>query len=111
MTGMIHNIHEICPDCRQTANPQDWTCTQCGLVLDRFLFGTVTQKSVSGADKEAFLAGAEACASQWREIGSVELRVHRPVRGHENAYRAGWHNAAQRIEGKGERKRGRRRGV
>ena len=102
---------DICPGCRQSTQAGDWTCPHCGRVLDRYLFSTVTRQSVSGADKDAFVAGYDACMSQWRESRSVEIGVYRPVKGHETAYRAGWRFAAEKLEGKAERSRGRRRGL
>ena len=99
---------------RIAGNPprrQNWTCPHCGRVLDRYLFGTVTAKSVTGADKDAFWAGYQACVSRWKEAGMLELGVYRPAPGHETAYCAGWQHAAQKIESQGERKRGRRRGL
>jgi hypothetical protein len=111
--GTIHssNVGDVCPGCGQSTRSQDWTCPRCGHILDRYLFGTITAKSVTGADKDAFQAGYAACMSKWKSSGSTELSEYRPVPGHETAYRAGWQNAAAKLEGKAERKRGRRRGL
>jgi membrane associated rhomboid family serine protease len=113
MTGMIHLGRQIdsCPGCGQTTSALDWTCHRCGRVLDRYLFGTITSKSVAGGDKDAFWAGYNACMSGWKETRSVEIGEYRPVPGHETAYRAGWQHAADKIEAKDDRKRGRRRGL
>jgi rhomboid protease GluP len=113
MTGMIHGSRQgdICPACKHTTSLKDWTCPGCGHVLDGYLFGTVTPKSVAGADKDAFWAGYEACMSRWKETGSLELGEYRPTSGYETSYRAGWQYASDKIEAKGERKRGRRRGL
>jgi rhomboid protease GluP len=113
MTGMIHDSAqgEVCRGCRRVADLRDWTCPQCGFVLDRFLFSTVTAKTVTGEDKVAFQAGYDACMNRWNVYGSTEVADYRPPAGHETAYRAGWQNAADKIEGKQERKRGRRRGL
>lgn len=113
MTGMIHSGRqsETCPGCAQVATLHDWSCPRCGRILDRYLFGTVTEKSVTGADKDAFRAGFAACMARWKEAQSVEIGEYRPVPGRETAYRAGWQSAADKVEAKSERKRGRRRGL
>src|SRR5689334_24542401 len=110
---MIHSgrAGDVCPGCRQSTGAQDWTCPRCGQILDRYLFGTITAKSVTGEDKVAFQSGYDACMSQWKVTGSAELGVYQPVPGHETAYRAGWHCASSKLEGRAERKRGRRRGL
>jgi rhomboid protease GluP len=113
MTGMIHDSRqgEVCIGCRRVVDLRDWTCPQCGFILDRFLFSTVTAKTVTGEDKAAFRAGYEACMNQWSGFGSTEVVDYHPPAGRETAYRAGWQKAADKIEGKQERKRGRRRGL
>src|SRR5207302_11243205 len=100
MTGMFQGSRQgdVCPACRQTITDQDWTCRQCGQVLDRYLFSTVTAKSVAGADKDAFSSGYEACMGRWREAGSLELGVYTPTPGHETSYRAGWQHAVNKVE-------------
>jgi len=105
------SVEDVCVDCRRQITPKDWTCPHCGAILDRFLFSTVTSKSVSGADKDAFSAGVQACMTKWKEDRKTELGDYRPVSGHETAYRAGWRDAAAKITGKKERARGRRRGL
>jgi rhomboid protease GluP len=113
MTGMIHSGRQgdACPGCGKATSALDWTCPCCGHVLDRYLFGTITAKSIAGADKDAFWAGYEACMSRWKETRSFELGEYRPVPGHETAYRAGFQHATDKIEAKDDRKRGRRRGL
>jgi hypothetical protein len=108
---MIHSgrQREACSGCGRTTTLR--ACPQCGQILDRYLFCTVTQRSVKGADQDAFAAGREACMTQWKEAGLAELGVYRPIPGHETAYRAGWQFAADKIESKDERKRGRKRGL
>src|SRR4051794_8499824 len=89
---------EICPGCKRSTQPEDWTCPGCGHILDRYLFGTITAKSVTGADKDAFRAGYDACMNKWKTSASVELAPYQPVPGHETAYRAGWGQAAANLE-------------
>ena len=102
---------DVCPDCRLPVASKDWTCPRCGSILAAFLFSTVTAKSVTGEDKEAFRAGEETCRARWKESKSIRLDPYRPTPGHETAYRAGWQLAASKIKAKGERRKGRRRGL
>jgi hypothetical protein len=112
LSGLFHlQGGDVCPDCKQPTRPEHWTCIHCGSILDRYLFKTITRKSVQGLDKDAFWAGHVACTTQWKESGSLEIGIYRPVAGHETPYRAGWQYARDGIEGKAERKRGRRRGL
>jgi hypothetical protein len=110
--GLIHTrtAGDLCPQCRSQFHARDWTCPRCGHILDRYLFSTVTARSVTGRDKEAYQAGYAACMERWKSTGSVEISAYRPPAGHETAYRAGWQRCSARIEGRAERKRGRRRG-
>jgi hypothetical protein len=105
------SVGDTCRDCRREISLKDWTCPHCGRILDSYLFSTVTAKSVSGPDKDAFLAGYQACMDRWTQRHSVGLEDYRPTAGRETAYRAGWKHACDKIEGKAERKRGRRRGL
>jgi hypothetical protein len=105
------SVGDTCPDCRRGISLKDWTCPHCGRILDSYLFSTVTAKSVSGPDKIAFLAGQQACTDRWRQCHSVRLEEYQPTVGRETPYRAGWRHACDKIEGKAERKRGRRRGL
>jgi hypothetical protein len=111
--GMIYrgNTGDACPDCQQTITAKDWTCPRCGGILDRYLFSTVTPNSLSGADKDAFRTGYDACMSQWEQTSSTEIGEYRPIPGHETAYRAGWQRASAKLRAKAERKGGRRRGL
>jgi rhomboid protease GluP len=113
MTGVFHGSQsgEACPDCGQPTSERDWTCRRCGRVLDGYLFKTITPKSVTGPDKDAFWAGYEACMHGYKESQSVDLGDYRPSPDHETAYRAGWQHAADKLEAKDDRKRGRRRGL
>jgi len=106
-----HAVGDFCPDCKRPVVAKDWTCPRCGSILDRYLFSTVTPKSLSEQDREAFWAGHKACLSKWEKTRSTELGEYRPVSGHETAYRVGWQHAADKVRGKQERKRGRRRGL
>ena len=85
MTGMIHSGRQsdACPGCGQITSEQEWTCPCCGRILDRYLFGTITAKSLTGPDKDAFGAGYEACMNRWKETGLLELGDYHPVPGHE----------------------------
>ena len=105
------SVGHTCPECRRGISLKDWTCPHCGRILDLYLFSTVTAKSVSGPDQVAFLAGQRACIDKWTQFHTVGLEEYRPTPGRETAYRAGWKHACDRIEGKAERKRGRRRGI
>jgi hypothetical protein len=105
------SVGDTCADCRRDISLKDWTCPYCGRILDSYLFSTVTAKSVSGSDKDAFLAGYQACMNRWTQRHSVGLEEYQPTAGRETAYRAGWKRACDKIEGKAERKRGRRRGL
>lgn len=113
MTGMIHSGRQgdACPGCGRTGSVQDWTCPRCGRILDRYLFSTITPKSVTGPDEDAFWAGYEDCMGRWKATQLLELGEYHPVPGHETAYRAGWQHAVDRVEGREERKRGRRHGL
>src|SRR3954452_7042600 len=113
MTGLFPapKAGEVCPGCQHETSARDWTCRHCGRILDPFLFGTITPKSLAGADKDAFRAGYEACRNRWSETRSTDLGDYRPMPDHENAYRAGWQHAANELEAKDDRKRGRRRGL
>jgi len=105
------NTGDTCPDCKRTITVKDWTCPRCGGILDRYLFSTVTPKSLSDGDKDAFQTGYDACMSQWEQTSSTEIEVYRPVPGRETAYRAGWQHASAKLRAKAERKAGRRRGL
>jgi membrane associated rhomboid family serine protease len=110
---MIHNSRQsdACSGCGRIASVQEWSCPRCGRILDRYLFGTITPKSLAGADEDAFWAGYQACMSQWKAMQSLDVGEYRPVPGHETAYRAGWQHAADKVEGREERKHGRRHGL
>jgi hypothetical protein len=101
----------ICPGCKQATTLKDVTCPHCGRILDRYLFSTITAKSLSGAAKEAFQTGYDVCKGKWKTTGSAEIAEYRPVPGHETEYRAGWQCAVSELEGKADRKRGRKRGL
>jgi hypothetical protein len=102
---------DLCPACKRAIELRDWTCPYCGRIFDRFLFNTLSIRTIAEWDKGAFQAGHEACMARWKSTGSTELGEYRPVRGHETAYRAGWQCAADQVERRAERKRGRRRGL
>ena len=97
--------------CNQPIAAKDWTCPHCGRILDRFLFESITPKSLSGRDQDAFDRGYQACRDQWTRTRSTEILAYRPVPNRETAYRAGWQYAALGIAAKLERRQGRRRGV
>ena len=92
---------------------KDWTCPHCGAIVDRYLFSTVTLKSVEGKGRDAYLAGYQDCMNQMRGGGSPAIRpeTYRPHPGQETAYRAGWQGAANKLTAKADRKFGRRRGI
>jgi hypothetical protein len=102
---------EACPECKRLTKVEDWACPRCGLILAPYLFSTITSKSVSGKDEDAFWAGYGACMNQWIKTQSVELIEYRPVAGRETAFRAGWRHATDELEAKDERRRGRKRGL
>jgi hypothetical protein len=103
----------ICPKCRSALTMKDWTCSHCGAIVDRFLFSTVTLKSLQGEGRNAYLAGYQDCMNQARAGGSPAIRpeTYRPSPGQETAYRAGWQGAADKLTAKADRKFGRRRGI
>ena len=102
---------EICPACARRVLLTNWACPRCGHILDAYLLGTITSKSVGGEERVAFKAGYIACNTQFRQSGSVEIEHYRPVPGHETAYRAGWARAAERIRAKTDRRQGRKQGL
>lgn len=97
------DIQIICTQCHKDLQPKDWTCPGCGAISDRLLFGTVKLKSLGGAGRNAYDQGYQDCVKQWSEIGSSAIRpeTYHPTVGSENAYRAGWQNAADKLEAKG----------
>lgn len=92
---------------------KDWTCPHCGAIVDRYLFSTVTLKSLEGEGRNAYLAGYQDCMTQARAGGTRAVRpeTYRPHPGQETAYRAGWQRAADKVAAKADRKFGRRRGI
>jgi len=103
----------LCRHCRNTLAIKDWTCPGCGAIIDRYLFGTITLKSLAGESRSSFQAGFEGCNEQSRQTGSTAIGPgnYHPTPGYETAYRAGWQAAANRIEAIADRKFGRRRGL
>lgn len=103
----------VCPQCGSTLAMKDWTCPHCGAIVDRYLFSTVTLKSLEGEGRNAYLAGYQDCMNQTRAGGSTAIRpeTYRPRVGQETAYRAGWQGAADKLTAKADRKFGRRRGI
>ena len=102
-----------CIQCRYSLAPKDWTCPQCGAIVDRYLFSTVTRKSLEGDNLNAYESGYQHCQAQIRQTGKTAIRPenYHPVRGRETAYRAGWQRAAEQHSDKADRKFGRRRGA
>src|SRR4051812_17101277 len=106
--------HEtICSQCRIELQPKDWTCPRCGAIVARYLFSTVTLKSLEGASRIAYQAGYQDCEKQLGQTGSAAIRPesYHPALGNETAYRAGWQAAADKFDAKADRKFGRRRGL
>lgn len=103
----------VCMECRKAVRLSDWTCPHCGAILDKYLFGTVTQKSLDAQGRIAFQAGFDGCMRQAAEKGSSAIAAsqYHPPAGYETAYRAGWQQAADRILGRASRKIGRKRGL
>jgi hypothetical protein len=103
----------ICTRCRKGLQPKDWTCPACGAISDGLLFGTVTLKSLEGAGRNAYQEGYQNCVKQHSQAGSTAIRpeTYNPTVGSETAYRAGWQNAADKLDAKADRKFGRRRGL
>jgi hypothetical protein len=103
----------LCVQCRSALATKDWTCPRCGAIVDRYLFSTVKLKSLGGESRNSYQSGYQACKEQARQTGSTAIRAgsYHPNPGHVTAYRAGWQAAAIKLEGIGDRKFGRRRGL
>jgi hypothetical protein len=109
----VSESQAICRQCRQELAVQDWTCPRCGEIIDRYLFSTVTLKSLEGESRSAYRTGYQECIRQAKQTGSGMIRPesYRPSPGNETAYRAGWQAAFDTLEAKEDRKFGRRRGL
>jgi len=110
----MSDVQIICTGCRKDLQPEDWTCPACGAISDRLLFSTVTLKSLDkGTGRNAYHQGYQDCVKQHSQSGSTAIRAetYHPTVGSETAYRAGWENAAHKLEAKADRKFGRRRGL
>ena len=103
----------VCGDCHNQLTAKDWACPRCGAIADRYLFNTVTLKSLEGESRNAYHRGYKECRQQAKHTGSwvIQPENYRPVRGYETAYRAGWQAASSKLEARADRKFGRRRGV
>ena len=103
----------VCHQCSHPVTARDWTCPRCGEVIDKYLFGTVTLKSLEDEGRTAYQAGYRDCLKQAEQTGSWTIRPesYRPSPGNETAYRAGWQAAVNKLEAKADRKFGRRRGL
>ena len=102
------DVQTVCPQCRSPLAMKDWTCPHCGAIVDRYLFSTVTLKSLQGEGRSAYLAGYQDCMNRARAGGSTAIRpdTYRPSPGQETAYRAGWQGAADKLGAKADRKFG-----
>jgi hypothetical protein len=102
-----------CAKCRTALAIADWTCPRCGAIVDRYLFGTVTLKSLAGEGCKAYWSGYQDCKQRKSETGSAAIQpeAYHPTPRQETPYRAGWQRAADQIEAKADRKFGRRRGI
>ncbi len=103
----------VCTQCRKDLRPEDWTCPRCGSITAPYLFGTIKLKSLQGNAREAYLGGYQDCRNQAEQTGSPAIRPesYHPAPANENAYRAGWKAAADKLDAKADRKFGRRRGL
>jgi hypothetical protein len=103
----------VCTQCRRELQTKDWTCPRCGAIVARYLFSTVTLKSLEGEGRNAYQAGYQDCIKQAGQTGSPAIRPesYHPTIGNETAYRAGWQAAAGKLDAKADRKFGRRRGL
>jgi hypothetical protein len=103
----------LCKHCRKELAAKDWTCPTCGAIVARYLFSTVTLKSLHGESRNAYRSGYEACLNQAGQTGSSAIRAgtYFPSPGNETAYRAGWQASMDNLEAKADRKFGRRRGL
>lgn len=103
----------VCTQCRKELQTKDWTCPRCGAITARYLFSTVTLKSLEGEGRNAHKAGYQDCVKQSGQTGSPTIRPesYHPTVGNETAYRAGWQAAADKLDAKADRKFGRRRGL
>lgn len=92
---------------------QGLTCPFCGAISDRTLFDTLTLKSLQGTERSAYEQGFQDCEKQRSQTGSSEITPerYRPTAENENAYRAGWQNASDKLEAAADRKFGRKRGL
>jgi hypothetical protein len=102
--------------CRQCGNElaaKDWTCPRCGAIIDRFLFSTVSLKSLDDEGRKAYHFGYKDCIKRSSETGSsvIQPENYHPQGGKETEYRAGWQAASEKVEAKADRKFGRRRGL
>ena len=102
-----------CSRCRRSLHLKDWTCPFCGEIIDRYLFSTVTLKSLGTEGRNAYQSGYRDCLEQARNFHStvIVMQRYRPTAGQETAYRAGWQMAANKRAAKADRKFGRRRGL
>ena len=103
----------ICVECRECFADKEWTCPHCGAIADRYLFGTITLNSLSGDARNAYRSGYQDCIEQQSRTSNtaVQRESYKPIKGNETAYRAGWQQAANKLNAKADRKFGRRRGV
>lgn len=102
-----------CIKCRNRLNAKDTTCHRCGFIVDSYMFGLLEERSLDGEGQQAWQCGYRDCDQQLRTSGHSEIRpdTYAPSKGREDAYRAGWHQAAERFEAKADRKFGRKRGI
>ena len=70
---MIDN-QTVCNQCRRELQTKDWTCPRCGAIVARYLFSTVTAKSVEGEDRTAYQAGYGDCIEQAGRMGTPVIR-------------------------------------
>lgn len=107
----------VCCGCRRIIRSSAWSCPHCGTVFEGLLVATLTPKSLSGPARDAYWAGDRDCRAHGQPAGaqfgdtSVAVPAYQPPLGFEDAYRAGWKRAADKLGAIADRRAGRRRGI